>query len=57
MTTLSARIPSSEMLHRVALVRTDVSEEHIVAIITVKRLIQLGMLAVTLVLVRWLISQ
>jgi hypothetical protein len=41
-------MPSSEMLRRVALVRTDVSEEHIASIIRVTGIGELGtMLAVT----------
>jgi hypothetical protein len=38
---------SSGLLRRVALVRTDVSEERIVTIIRVKSIIELGTLAVT----------
>jgi hypothetical protein len=50
-TELSRRIPSPGMLHRVALVRTDVSEESIASIITVKTISELGTtLAVTVVL-------
>jgi hypothetical protein len=42
-------MPSSGVLSRVALVRTDVSEEHIVSIIRVKRIGELGTtLAVTI---------
>jgi hypothetical protein len=40
-------MPCSEMLSRVALVRTDVSEECITSIIRVTRVSKLGMLAVT----------
>jgi hypothetical protein len=41
-------MPFSGMLHRVAFVRTDVSEEHIASIIRVTRFGELGtMLAVT----------
>jgi hypothetical protein len=40
-------MPSSGMLHRVTLVRTDVSEEHIASIIRVKRIEEVGTLAVT----------
>jgi hypothetical protein len=41
-------MPSSEICHRVALLRTDVSEEYIVSIIMVKRINELGtVLAVT----------
>jgi hypothetical protein len=40
-------MPSSGILHRVALVRTDVSEEHIASIIRVTRIGELGTLAVT----------
>jgi hypothetical protein len=44
----SLRMPSSGMLRRVALVRTDVSEEHIASIITVTIIGELGtMLAAT----------
>jgi hypothetical protein len=40
-------MPSSEMLHRVALVRTDVSEELSASIIRVTRIVEIGtMLAV-----------
>jgi hypothetical protein len=35
-------MPSSEICHRVALLRTDVSEEYIVSIIMVKRINELG---------------
>jgi hypothetical protein len=41
-------MPSSEMLRRVALVRTDVSEEHIAFVISVTSIGDLGtMIAVT----------
>jgi hypothetical protein len=41
-------MPSSEMLHRVVLVRTDISGEHSASMITVTRIGELGtMLAVT----------
>jgi hypothetical protein len=40
-------MPSSGMLHRVALVRTDVSEKCIASIIRVIRIGELGTLAVT----------
>jgi hypothetical protein len=40
-------MPSSQMLRRVALVRTDVSEELLASIIRVKRIVELGTLAVT----------
>jgi hypothetical protein len=43
----SWRMPSSEMLRHVALVRTDVSEEHSASIIRVTRVGELGTLAVT----------
>jgi hypothetical protein len=43
----SRRMPSSGMLRRVALVRTDVSEEISVSIIRVTRIGELGTLAVT----------
>jgi hypothetical protein len=42
-----SRMPSSEMLHCVALVRTDVSEERSASIIRVTRIVELGILAVT----------
>jgi hypothetical protein len=35
-------MPSSGMLHRLALVRTDVSEEHVPSIIRVTRISELG---------------
>jgi hypothetical protein len=38
---------SSGMLHLVALVRTDVSEERVASIITMTRIGELGTLAVT----------
>jgi hypothetical protein len=38
---------SSEMLHCVALVRIDVSDDRVASIIRVRRLIELGTLAVT----------
>jgi hypothetical protein len=41
------RMASSGMLHRVALVRTDISQERIHSIIRMKRIGKLGMLAVT----------
>jgi hypothetical protein len=41
------RIPSFGMLHRVALVITDISEERIVSIIRMTRIGELGTLAVT----------
>jgi hypothetical protein len=41
------RLPSSGMLHHVALVRTDVSDELMGSIIRVTRVSKLGMLAVT----------
>jgi hypothetical protein len=41
------RIPCSGMLCHVVLVRTDVSEEHIASIISVRRIGELGTLAVT----------
>jgi hypothetical protein len=42
------RMPSSDMLHRMALVRTDVSEEHFASMIVVTRIGELGTtLAVT----------
>jgi hypothetical protein len=40
-------MPSSEMIRRVALVRTDVSEELSVSIIRVTRVDELGTLAIT----------
>jgi hypothetical protein len=40
-------MPSSGMLRRVALVRTDVSEERIASVISVTRIGALGTLAVT----------
>jgi DNA-binding TFAR19-related protein (PDSD5 family) len=40
-------MPASEMLRRVALVRTDVSEELSAPIIKVTRVGELGMLAIT----------
>jgi hypothetical protein len=40
-------MPSSWMLRREALIRTDVSEERIVSIIRVTRIDELGTLAVT----------
>jgi hypothetical protein len=40
-------MPSSRMLCRAALVRTDVSEEHIASIIRVTRIGELGTLAAT----------
>jgi hypothetical protein len=40
-------MPSSGMLHRVALVRTEVSEERIASIIMVTGISELGTLAVT----------
>jgi hypothetical protein len=39
-------MPSFGMLHRVALVRTGVSEEHIASTISVNRIRELGTLAV-----------
>jgi hypothetical protein len=42
----STKMASSGMLRRVDLVRTDVSEEHIVSIIRVTRIGELGTLAV-----------
>jgi hypothetical protein len=41
------RMPSSEILHHVALVRTDISEELSASIIRVTRIGELGTLAVT----------
>jgi hypothetical protein len=40
-------MPSSEILHRLAVVRTDVSEERIASIIRVTRIGELGTSAVT----------
>jgi hypothetical protein len=40
-------MPSSGMLRRVALVGTDVWEEHIASIIRVRGIIELGTLAIT----------
>jgi hypothetical protein len=40
-------MPSSEVLRRVALVRTDVSEELSASFIRVTRIVELGTLAVT----------
>jgi hypothetical protein len=40
-------MPSFRMLHHMALVRTDISEEHVASIISVEGISKLGMLAVT----------
>jgi hypothetical protein len=40
-------MPSSGMLRRVVLIKTDVSEEHIASVIKVTRISELGKLAVT----------
>jgi hypothetical protein len=40
-------MPSSGMLHRVAVIRIDISEELCASIIRVKRIYELGTLAVT----------
>jgi hypothetical protein len=40
-------MPTSGMLRRMALVRADISEEHIACIIMVTRIVEIGTLAVT----------
>jgi hypothetical protein len=44
---ISGRMPSSGMWRRIALVRTDVSEDRIASVIRVKRISELGTLAVS----------